>query len=163
MCGTPLPQLCTAQLWRAAKLVLLFLVCFNFCSVPCGRSAVLAVVCVLKMDKKLSSSSSASEREQQESLFGLYNARKYILEDKKMEFSMKGKLEKQRLDTPYMKKLYILLLSQNFTKHILTYLSLSQSRVIQILCYTLLQTVHEILSLPLYYAMLCCNAHRRHI
>lgn len=45
------------------------------------------------MDKKPPSTSYASKREQ-ELLLELYEARKYILEDKKTEFSMKGKLKK---------------------------------------------------------------------
>ena len=71
-------------------LVLLFMLCLHFCSVPRDPTADANI---FEMNKKLATSSYSSKREQQ-LLLELYEARKDILEDKKTEFSIKGRLKK---------------------------------------------------------------------
>ena len=71
-------------------LVLLFVLCLHFYAVPRGPTADANI---FEMNKNLATSSYSSKREQQ-LLLELYEARKDILEDKKTEFSMKGRLKK---------------------------------------------------------------------
>lgn len=64
------------------------MVCLHFCSVPWDPLVVLAVMLILKMEKKKLSSLSHTLKREQELWFEMHEARKDIMEENETEFSM---------------------------------------------------------------------------